>query len=410
MLQFKNLLNRINLIYPICGYLLLVVLLVFFKIKFYNYNLSSLIGIWKGFSSLNPDLIEKNFIIFTEGGYDGQFFYLIAKSLYTSGLESFPVLDSFYLRFNRIGLPILSGMISKLFGFSNYSFITLSVLTLTHIYSFILLFKMLTSHNKLLSYFYLFSPFALNSNLLLVSDSLFVSFSIFCIYFIRYFGVNIFNRKSIEVKNGFIIFILFFLILLFTILVKESGLIVLASLFLILIYDRKKQIAIPIFFAIITYLISVQIFRYRIVTHPGTNPLGFLELIDYPFFGFYKSIQFSSISDIKSLSKEFAKFPVFLYYLTLILNLKNIKTIRDILIFIPILFILFTAGIGEQGYWLSFDNISRMFSVSIPWIILLKNENEKYYDYYSLRISILILLLLIIRMVYIKTTMNFFIY
>ena len=201
MANFKILLNRVSPLYLICGYFLLFIALTLFKIQPYNFNISSLVGIWKGFVELNPTLIDKGFIIFNDGGYDGQFFYIISKSIFTNGLESFPILDSFYLRFNRLGLSLLSGFISIFVGFSFYPMITLLLLLFMHILSFFILYKMLKKSNKYLSYFHLFSPFSLNSILLLVSDSLFVSFTIISIYYLKQIGTGFSNSPIAKDKK-----------------------------------------------------------------------------------------------------------------------------------------------------------------------------------------------------------------
>jgi len=412
MKKFKNFLNQINVFCMISIYILLLLCLVFFKTKSYEFNLSSLIGIWKGFAELNPTLIERGFILYNDGGYDGQFFYLISKSLFLNGLDSFPILDSFYLRFNRLGLPLLSGIITSIFGFKYYPYTTLSLLTFFHIYSFLLLYQLLISKNKYLSYFYLFSPFALNSNLLLVADSLFTSFTIISIYIMKYRGVNFFNTTFTEnmQTNKILDFLFVFLILIFTCLIRESGIIIVVSFFIICIYQKDFKNTILIFVAGVSYFVLITIFKLTFKAYLGTNPLGFLDLIDYPLVGFYNSIQFSSFTDAKNILRELAKFPIFIFFLLLILNIKNIKNIKDFILYLPVFFILFTAGVGEVGYWLSFDNISRMFTLSIVWLILLKNKDEQYNDYYALLLSFLILILLVIRIIYIKTPMLYMVY
>jgi hypothetical protein len=402
MQNFKHRLNTINPLFIICGYLSLVSILILLKIGSYEYNLSSLIGIWKGFADQNSNLINKGFVIYNDGGYDGQFFYLISKSLFTEGLQSFPILDSFFLRFNRIGLPVLAGVLNTIIGFQFYPITTFLLLLFFHLLSFYLLYKILDSEIKYLSYFYLFSPFSLNSNLLLVSDSLFVSFAIICIYQIKI--------KLNEANASLFNFVLLFLISLGTCLIKESGMVIIFTFMLIELIDKNHKNSLVLLLSIVAYLIITQLFKLLPKIHQGTNPLGFLDLIDYPLFGFFKSIQLKSISNIKSLIKEFAKFPIFIFYIILILNLKNIINFRSLLLNIPIAFILFTAGVGEVGYWLSFDNISRMFTISIPWIILLKQENKAHNDYYALYLGFLIFLFLIIRIVFIKTPMTYYIY
>ncbi len=409
MQNFKEKLNRINPFYVICGYLLLLLILLLFKIYPYGYNISALIGIWKGFAELNPDLIDKGFVIYNDGGYDGQFFYLISKSLFTGGVQSFPILDSFLLRFNRIGLPLLTGVLNFFTGFHFYPMTTLLLLVALHIYSFQVLYKILDSEIKYLAYFYLFSPFSLNSILLLVSDSLFVSITLICVYVLKFEGYEFYNiRTKINPFKKSIVLI--FLVAIFTCFVKESGLIIIGTILLLSFYDKNFRITTILLLAIIVFLFITQAFKFIPKINPGTNPLGFTDLIDYPLFGFFKSIQMNSINSLKSLFREIAKFPIFIFYLILILNLKNIKRIRDIILSIPIYFILFTAGVGEVGYWLSFDNISRMFTISIPWIILLKQENKAHKDYYALDLSFIILILLIIRLVFIKVPMTYYIF
>ena len=51
MRLLRNYINELKVVYPISGYLLLLAALVFFKVKIYNYNLSAMIGIWKGFAT-----------------------------------------------------------------------------------------------------------------------------------------------------------------------------------------------------------------------------------------------------------------------------------------------------------------------------------------------------------------------
>ncbi|MBP9161722.1 MAG: hypothetical protein KBF99_01005 [Leptospiraceae bacterium] len=409
MQNLKDRLNTLNPIYLIWGYLLLLLILTYFKIQPYNYNLSSLIGLWKGFAELNPSLIDKAFVIYNDGGYDGQFFYLIAKSLFTEGLNSFPIMDSFFIRFNRIGLSLLAGFLSSIFGFGSYPIITLCLLTLFHIYSFKLLFGILDTEIKYLSYFYLFSPFSLNSNLLLVSDSLFASFLIICIYVLKINGFNLDNLK-LAASNRSYNFISIFLTITFLCFIRESGIIIAGTLLLLSFLDREIRISIILLLSLGTYLLIIELIKLIPSFHHGTNPLGFLDLIDYPLFGFFKSIKFQSLSGIKNIFRELAKFPIFIFYIILALNLTNIKNRRDLILYIPIYFILFTAGVGEVGYWLSFDNISRMFTISLPWLIFLKQEKKAHNDYYALRFSFIVLLLLIIRIIYIKTPMEFYIF
>ncbi|HMW03828.1 MAG TPA: hypothetical protein PK079_03540 [Leptospiraceae bacterium] len=403
----KIVLNKISPVYFISGYLLLVSLLTYIKITPYDLNLSSLIGLWQGFANLNSHLIDNNFIVFYDGGYDGQFFYLISKQLFMNGLENLPILDSFFIRFNRLGLSLLAGTFSYVIGFQYYAIITLLVLHFIHLMAFILIRKILSNENKYLSLYFLFSPFALNSNLLLVSDSLLASFIVFSIYALDKYTIIQVSQSTKKELSWSSLFLLLF-ILIFLCLIKESGIVILFSLLFVSLIENGTRNIFPILFSIILYLLIINLLKISINPNPGTNPLSFLQLIDFPLFGFFKSIQFHPSMDIKSLFREMAKFPVFIFFILLTLNLLNIKTPRKLFLSIPILFVLFTSGIGEVGYWLSFDNISRMFTISIPWIILLKEDDSAHNDYYALAFSIILLLLLIIRIVYIKTPMRYY--
>ena len=160
--------------------------------------------------------------------------------------------------------------------------------------------------------------------------------------------------------------------------------------------------------SIIFYFAFVFYLRFFLDANPGTYPLTFLDLIDYPFFGFFKSISFSTPMNLSPFVRELAKYPIFIFYLLLLLNLRNIKTVQDFVWFLPILFILFTAGIAEQGYWLTYDNIMRMFTLSIPMIILYKNSKKSYNDFGILWFGIVLLAMLIVRILWLKKEMEFF--
>ncbi|MCP5496755.1 MAG: hypothetical protein H7A23_19570 [Leptospiraceae bacterium] len=400
-------------------YIILNVILIYYRIKPYDYNLSSMIGIWEGFLNLNPDFVDKGFVVYKSGGYDGQFFYLINQ--YLSGVSSqLPILDSFSVRFTRIGLPLLTSIFSKIFGTKAYPVITLAILHLSHIMSFVMLKKLCKKEIRYLANFHLFSPFVINSNLLLLSDSLVCSWTIFIFYFL--------NQKDCHKPAKISVLLLLGC---FFVLIKESALSIMGMLLLLLWLKRSYppnsfssssvQILPPtggsnetksllglVGGSIIFYFAFVFYLRFFLDANPGTYPLTFLDLIDYPFFGFFKSISFSTPMNLSPFVRELAKYPIFIFYLLLLLNLRNIKTVQDFVWFLPILFILFTAGIAEQGYWLTYDNIMRMFTLSIPMIILYKNSKKSYNDFGILWFGIVLLAMLIVRILWLKKEMEFF--
>ncbi|MCE9500725.1 MAG: hypothetical protein K8R21_09525 [Leptospira sp.] len=388
-------------------YLLLEAVLILFKIRPYDYNINSLIGIWDGFIKLNQPYLERGLVIFKDGGYDGQFFYFISKFLYNPELTTLPVLDSFYLRFSRIGFPLITGFFVKFTGFWLYSWITLFLLNALHIISYFLVRSRCAGENKNLSLFYLFSPFAMNSNLLLVSDSFMVSFAVIGIYFIENGGGNFFSGRNEIDRRPLIIGIFFLFIGLF---IRETALFIILPVLLLFLMKRKFIVAFSVCIPIAIFLGFNGFIRSIPDLYPGTNPLGFTDLMDYPFFGFFKSFDWAGSMDIRGWFREFAKLPVFLFFILLFLNFSNIRSINELVFSIPLLLIFLQVTVAEEGYWRSFDNISRMFTLSIPVIILLKNSKKGYNDYYLLPFSVVILALLVFRMLWIKGQMNFYIY
>lgn len=403
MNTLKNRFLNLHPVIYISIYILFISLLILVKIYPYNYNLSSLIGIWKGFAETNTGLIEKGFIIFNNGGYDGQFFYLNSRFLFSGSLDNPPFLDAFFLRFNRMGMSLLTGFFCLFTGFNFYPIIALFVTTITHITAYLLLHRMLTF--KYSALFFLFSIFSINANLLLVSDSLLISLVIILFYFIKPMLIN--RTAEITSKKTQTTI---FLLSLFILLTKENGITFIIPLMLLVSINRHFKTAATLSLSLFIYYLIIVLVKKTIPAHPGTNPLSFIDLIDYPLAGFIKSINFNTELGIKAIAREFAKFPLFIFYILLILNLINIKSLRNLILFLPILFIISVTSISEVGYWLTFDNISRMFTGSIPWIILLKEEIQDYKDFGLLYFSLFLLGLLTVRIIWLKQVMDFYIY
>jgi hypothetical protein len=167
-----------------CIFLILMISIDLKKTSYYDFNQSSLINFWEGFHTLNEGYTETEFVIHRKGGYDGQFFFINAKYLYSKSLP-FPKLDSFDLRFSRIGLSIIVGFFCFLTSFKYYSLICLIVLISFHLVSFYILYSILEEKIRHFSLIYLFSPFSINSIFLLVSDSLLISLVIILYFMFR---------------------------------------------------------------------------------------------------------------------------------------------------------------------------------------------------------------------------------
>lgn len=381
--------------YQLCFLLVFYILgvggLILFKTAPYDHSLSALIGIWEGFYEINPNLVDSHFVIYKSGGYDGQFFYLLAKDLFVSSDWDL-IVDSYFFRFHRLGLSLLTGAISNLVGFSYYPIITLFILFSTFLISVFCLYSLLPKSKKWYVTFYLFSPFSLNANLLLVADSLFVSFGIIAFYFFK-------NKKD------FLAVFFFFMM----VITRELGVLFLIPIvYKALVEKRWKQMfiySIPGF----AFLCLVMIGLIHPPNHLGTNPLGFRDMTDFPLFGFFKSFQESG-----SFQFKLKEFPKILFFISLIsITIASAQTLKnnfpeDINILVPIFGSLFVILIAEQGYWRSFDNLSRMFTLILPFSLLLEDTLKNLFLRFFLGISFSLFVFLIIRILWITPTKEFF--
>jgi hypothetical protein len=345
----KSLLNNKNIyILYLVTIFFLISFTIYLKVKNYDYNLSSLINLDSIFVEKNNKYIPDNFVILKNTGYDGQFFFFTSYFLYNN--TSLPYYDSSELRFSRILFPLFTGFISKVFGFSYYPQISLIILLSIHIIGFHYLFKFLPDNKKYLSYLYLFSPFSINSMLLLVSDSLYTSF----------LTLTIIKRYE---NSKF--YLLFGLLAIFT---KETGIILLISLLFFSNTDKGD------IYTLVSIILLYGIFRisthYYFINHKGISPLGFMDLMDYPFLGLINSIKnFSIAIDITNIPKLAYKLSFLILLIYLVCIHAKIFFFED-KSYLNISLICLLGIFSEQGYWLNYDNISRIFTASIPILIL----------------------------------------
>ncbi|TGK82836.1 hypothetical protein EHQ23_16230 [Leptospira bourretii] len=382
-------------LYQLCFLLVFYILgvggLIFFKTAPYDHSLSALIGIWEGFYEINPNLVDSNFVIYKSGGYDGQFFYLLAKDLFVSSDWDL-IVDSYHFRFHRLGLSLLAGSISNLVGFSYYPMVTLAILFSTFLISVFCLYSLLPESQKWYVIFYLFSPFSLNANLLLVADSLFVSFGIIAFYF--------FNNK----KDFLAIFFFFMMVI-----TRELGVLFLIPIIFKALEEKKWgqmfAYSIPGF----AFLCLVIFGLIHPPNHLGTNPLGFKDMTDFPLFGFFKSFQENGSFQFKP--KEFPKILFFISLISItVVSVQSLKNnfSKNINVLVPIFGSLVVILIAEQGYWRSFDNLSRMFTLILPFSLLLEDTFKNLFLRFFLGISFSLFVFLMIRILWITPTKEFF--
>ncbi len=382
---------------------LLFLSLVLWKIHPYQNATSSLIGIWEGFAEINPNIAEPGDVIYKDGGYDGQFFYYLAKSMFAD-LEWDVIVDSYYFRLHRIGFTLLVGLPASIIGFSNYATIGLSISLFLFLTSVLCLYQLLPKEHRYLTVFYLFSPYSLNSHLLLVADGVFTSLFIITIFLLE--------------KQYHLIVIL--LVATLTVFTRELGIILLIPIVISNFSLKDYKFAVLYSFPILLFISFLIWTRSSIPNHLGTNPLGFGDMIDYPLFGFVKSFFDNGIFHLSP--KESTKLLLFLQASLLIAFFSNSFlnksiSIKDIfsnskntgILLLPILASLSILLIAEQGYWRSFDNLSRMFTLSVPLVILLKSRvNSKLLDYF-LYLSLILFFFLVLRILFITQIKDFYI-
>lgn len=389
-------------ILSIFAFLMILAITIYAKVQNYDLNLSSLINIWEGFANLNPQYIPSGFVIYKDGGYDGQFFFLLSQFLFNDGSLEFPVLDSFYFRFHRLGLSLVVGSLAHLIGWKFYVIACLSILTFFHILSSLTMYSLLSDKNKKLFLFYLFSAFSFLSTQLLVSDSLLVSFCIISLTLL------LFHKSFLTIFLGAVYMLL-------ALFVRETSIFIFGPLLIYFILNRNWKKLTAVLIPLSIYLGFYFYTRSLSIPEPGTLPLKFQDMIDFPLFGFVKSFQGFLIFEIRSWVQNFAKIFLFILYIILILNLTQMrKAIQQknwnlVLVLLPLLPLLAVMTIAEEGYWRNFDNLARMFVLTIPIVIFAKQIHNEYKDFGFLAASSVLMGFILIRILFITKQMTFFI-
>ncbi|MDF3819875.1 hypothetical protein P3G55_08200 [Leptospira sp. 96542] len=353
--------------------------------KRYEWNPTSMINFGLEFADLNKRETPANAVLFKgeEGnlgaGYDGQIFYYYSRTLSNFNLDWPLGFDQSY-RAPRIGFPFLIslfGIFGKYAAIFGMYFWNVSLL----LGSYFCLRSLLSAETKPFAIFYLLNPFALGSYYLLVSDSVMVSLVVIAYYlYIRtkYFPFVITASLAILTKEPA-------LFLFFPLGLKE-----LFSLNWKKIFIVASILIIPIFWH-----------SYLSFTFPEWRVARLTDFI-LPFEGLvsYMEVFVSNVIDFtsaKEFVRVFQRFPlVFAFFIVLFLpftgKLKHGYEFR-----IGILLVMFMVGTaGFYHFWSIYDNVARMFTLSVPLIILLRNADGsvviKYYFYTVLFILILFLI------------------
>ena len=80
-----------------------------------------------------------------------------------------------------------------------------------------------------------------------------------------------------------------------------------------------------------------------------------------------------------------------------------------VLVLLPLLPLLAVMTIAEEGYWRNFDNLARMFVLTIPIVIFAKQIHNEYKDFGFLAASSVLMGFILIRILFITKQMTFFI-
>jgi hypothetical protein len=352
--------------------------------KKYNYNPTSMINFGMEFAIQNKEKMPDGAVVIMGSkddlgaGYDGQIFYFYSRTISELNMNWPKGFDESY-RAPRIGYPLLVGIIGflgKTASVYGMYFVNLSLFLL----SYILLRRILDEDKKIFSLFYLLSPFSLGSYAVLVSDSVMVSLVIIAYYF------------YLEEEN-----IYFVLVASLAILCKEPALFLFFPLGVKAILEKRVPKAILI---VSVLAIPIMWHLYLKVTFPNWRATRLTDFI-LPLEGiitYSKSILTSvgTTTDYKELARLLSRFPLLVLLVTgtAILFTGNIKRGIEFRLGIALVFFMVSTA-SFYHFWSVYENVSRMFTLSIPLFILLKNEEEdtKTGSYFFLTFIILILFL-----------------
>ncbi|EMY78650.1 dolichyl-phosphate-mannose-protein mannosyltransferase [Leptospira weilii serovar Ranarum str. ICFT] len=345
--------------------------------KKYDWNPSSQINFGMQFVLQNPEETPKGAIVFLGrpgdlgAGYDGQIFYYYSRMLSEFHLN-WPKGFEENIRAPRIGYPFLVsafgwfGHWGTVFGMYFLNFVLILI-------SWFLLRDLCGERYRIYSSFYLFSPFFLGSYALLVSDAVLTGFLVIAFWFYK--------------KEKWIWFSLFGGI---AILTKEQALFLLFPLGIQSLSEKKWKNA---GFIVSTLLLPFFWAVFLKLQFPHWSPTRFADFfapLD-GLIGYWKEINEPSLLSFLQVpnfetglilfAKKFSRMPIFLLFLSGLFVLGGgswKKGIAGRLAFFGVMFSVFSAG--YVLYWSSYENVSRMFTVSIAFLILWKLEDDSIAD------------------------------
>ncbi|TGM31958.1 AZOBR_p60025 family cell surface glycopolymer formation protein [Leptospira biflexa] len=364
--------------------------------KKYEWNPSSMVNFGHEFALQNQSETPLNSILFKGetgdlgAGYDGQIFYYFSRPLANFNLNWPKGFDESY-RAPRIGYPLLIamfGIFGKGFAIFGMYFWNISLILLSYFF----LRKLLDEKTKPYAILYLLSPFALGSYYVLVSDSVMVSLLIIAYYF--------------YVKENWIPFILLSSL---AILTKEPALFLLFPIGLAALVNKDWKRMVVVGVVLVGPVCWHLYLSYRF---PNWRPGRLTDFI-LPFEGlisYMESIwrQLASGSNFKEVARLFSRFPlVILFFLGAFLPFtgKIQKGWEFRISFLLIMFMVATAG--YYHFWSVYENVSRMFTLSIPVLLLLMNADKQIRKEEYIFVTLAILFLFLIKVLFISKQMSY---
>ncbi len=361
-------------------------ILTFSYWKKYDWNPSSMVNFGKEFVQLNSIETPSGAVVFLGekgdlgAGYDGQIFYYFSRSLANFGLEWPKGFDESY-RAPRIGYPFLISIFG-IFGKWGSVFAMYFWNIFLLVISFFCLRSLLEKQNKYLSVLYLLNPFALASYYVLVSDSVMVSLIVIAYFFYK--------------RDHPLAFVLTSSL---AILTKEPALFFLFPLGLYALAERNIK---NMLLVSSTLIIPIGWHLYLSYQFPNWRASRLTDFI-LPFEGmirYFESIfiAFENQMDIKALSRLLSRFPlVVLFFMgTFLVFTGNIR--KGWVFRLCILLTMFMIGsAGFYHFWSVYENVSRMFTISIPALILLVNEDQTVRKGEYILLTIFLLILFIVK-------------
>lgn len=348
-----RLIKQIELIKQLIFSIVIYLLLIFIYISRYQFNLSSLMNFGLRSKYYQPEVIVPNTVIFYHCWYDGQFNYYLLTDLFIKKNNAFEP-----FRYQRLLYPFLSYMTA----FGNFSLLPLTfvlinliAVALGMIYLYKIL-KLIYSNNQN----YLLSVYALNIGFIIsilndLGTPLAIGLIIAGIYYFtlrKYFvSAFCFSLSSLCLENVFL---------------------VLAPLFLYLLFNKKFREIVILLFSLIPWVIVQVLLSRRFSQLPIFNSA---KVIGFPFVGMTSQI-FDIVNNLKLdfrfLLRELNVIPMMvLAIFVLIFSAKDFFKRRDLYSLILLTHAVFAICLRKETIWShTITSSGRVLSGVFPFLIL----------------------------------------